>query len=599
MLGTGLAHKLAMGPFTALPFPFEKATYRGDETMSRMGLRYHPRQLATDGLSSFHSSQPFTGKIVLFCVRSVLVSALAACLAWSWIDQGSYWLGWLGLGGFLYFNRYALERRTILWPSLYSLVALGIAFHWAPAAMAYTMDASLSLATVVVIPILSAEVVRLALPFIMPGPRKPSQFVMLLPTWVWLAAFAVALETVVPAVFPWRLGYLQSGAPLLNQLVPLLGPGITTVSAFAMAALVCGVLALLSRVFLRAPFGMGLVHFERKEIWTAAGFVGLNLAWGAACFYTWQHGIQGGRSLNVALVQVDPSYVESLEKMQRLTRRAGTDVDLVCWPESSLGCYAEGVQEFTDRKYLRQNSRGPLRGKRPLVSPSSELLAGGRSYTGPRDEDGGESVSAYLVDRQERIIGRYDKTRLMPFGEFVPGAQAIPALVTLFGFGAEPPSTGERARALTASCGARLGVMMCYEDMIPDVSRALIDDGAEVLIALINGTAFENSITLRQHRQLASFRALENRRYLLRTASTGSTCVIDPLGRCVAELPVQTEDLLEAQVTLLQGKTLFNHTGDVFGWTCVALSGLYLFRSLEPRLFRKSSRRGGSYFPAK
>jgi apolipoprotein N-acyltransferase len=118
--------------------------------------------------------------------------------------------------------------------------------------------------------------------------------------------------------------------------------------------------------------------------------------------------------------------------------------------------------------------------------------------------------------------------------------------------------------------------MMCYEDMIPDVAQTLVRDGAEVLVVLINGTAFENPIALRQHRQLACFRALENRRFFLRTASTGSTCVIDPLGRCVAELPVQTEAVLQADVAMLHGRTLFSRTGNLLGWASVAVGGLIL-----------------------
>jgi apolipoprotein N-acyltransferase len=515
--------------------------------------------------------------VARFCLRCVAVMTLAACLAWPWLNQQHFWVGWLGLGGFLYFRRYELQRTAPFWTLFYSMAALVIAFHWTPAAMAYTMNASLALGTAVALPLLLVEAARLAVPFLLVSGAATRSFLPgWLPRWLLLAIFAVALETLVPTVFPWRLGYLQADAPVLNQMVPLLGPAIATVSVLAMAALVCSAAAVARQRWRRTSPSAGLPQRERKEFWTAAVFAGANLLWGAWSFHTWNVPTAEVETQKLALVQVDPSYMESLDKMRDLTRQVERDVDLVCWPESSIGCYSVSVTDFIDRKHLLKNSRMPLRGKVPMKAAKCEILAGGKSFTGPADGDGPERVSAFLIDTQQRIVDRYDKTRLMPFGEYVPGAQTIPALATLFGFGDDPPLPGAEPRALTTSCGARVGVMMCYEDMLPDVSRALVRDGAEVLIALINGTAFENPVALRQHRQLACFRALENRRYLVRTASTGSTCIIDPLGRRIAELPVQTEGMLQAKVALLRGTTLYSRTGDVFGWTCVVASGCFL-----------------------
>jgi apolipoprotein N-acyltransferase len=150
--------------------------------------------------------------------------------------------------------------------------------------------------------------------------------------------------------------------------------------------------------------------------------------------------------------------------------------------------------------------------------------------------------------------------------------------------------TGHAPHALTTSWGGRLGVMMCYEDLIPGVARDLVRDGAQVLIVLINGVAFDSPHALLQHRQLACLRAVENRRYLLRTASTGSTCVIDPLGRIVAELPVQTEGVLQVELALLEGRTPFNRFGNVFGWTCVLVAGAgLLWGAAEKRLRNKNA----------
>jgi apolipoprotein N-acyltransferase len=526
---------------------------------------------------------------------------LAVCLAAPWIDERLYWLGWIGLGGFMTFRGSVARKEAIVWTLLYSIAALSIAFHWAPGAMAYTIDGSLFLGTLVMLPILLAEAARLALPFLLvqgrstsfpyrSGMEERSACLAAIPRWIWLAVIAVALETVVPTVFPWRLGYLQAGAPVLNQLASVIGPSATTFSVFSLAAICGGVMPSKSLRRRRPQLACLAARMERREVWTAAVFVALNLAFGVWTIHSWGERLEVCPKRGFALVQVDPSYTDSLDKMRRLTRRVSGDTDLVCWPESSLGCYSVELTDFTDRKRLLRNSRMPLRGEAPMRSPNCEILAGGKSYEGPQRSDSPAMVSAYLIDRRERILGRYDKTRLMPFGEYVPGAQIIPGLTTLFGFGERPALTGKEPRALTTSWGGRIGAMMCYEDLIPSVSRDLVQDGAEVLIVMINGVAFDSPHALLQHRQLARLRAVENRRYLLRTASTGSTCVVDPLGRIVAELPVHTEGTLEVEVGLLGGHTPFNHFGDVSGWLCVFASSIWLLLCGSARFIPRQSK---------
>jgi apolipoprotein N-acyltransferase len=165
----------------------------------------------------------------------------------------------------------------------------------------------------------------------------------------------------------------------------------------------------------------------------------------------------------------------------------------------------------------------------------------------------------------------------MPFGEYVLGADAVPELRGVFRLG-EEFDAGRDATVLTVDGTARLGVMLCYEEVVPSTARSLVAQSATLLVTLLNGAAFPDPLTLSQQRRLAQLRAVENRRCLLRCASTGETCVVSPLGGVVAAIPVQTQAVLTATVPLLESRTLASRIGLAFPLACgVALAWLLTF----------------------
>jgi apolipoprotein N-acyltransferase len=199
------------------------------------------------------------------------------------------------------------------------------------------------------------------------------------------------------------------------------------------------------------------------------------------------------------------------------------------------------------------------------------LLLGGKTYAGDREKPDAIFQTAMLIDRDERIVGRYQKRHLMPFGEYVPGSGWVPGIGNLFSI-EEEVSPGDAATVLYAEHGARIGAMLCYEDMVPSAARTLTNERANLLISLINGAAFTNPLTLAQHRLLAQLRAVECRRSLLRCSSTGETCVISPLGQIEDSLTPQTQAVLCTAVPLLETRSLYCRLGDFFPiLACVAL----------------------------
>jgi apolipoprotein N-acyltransferase len=120
--------------------------------------------------------------------------------------------------------------------------------------------------------------------------------------------------------------------------------------------------------------------------------------------------------------------------------------------------------------------------------------------------------------------------------------------------------------------------LICYEDMIERNVRQTAAGGAEALFSLIQGSAFENPLTLIQHQRLAALRAVENRRYFVRCSSTGVTCVIAPTGQIVAQLPPQSDGTLLSEIALIRGRTPYNLAGDLFPAICTILVAIGLVR---------------------
>jgi len=277
----------------------------------------------------------------------------------------------------------------------------------------------------------------------------------------------------------------------------------------------------------------------------------------------------------VGLVQVDPDFVGSLEKLRERSLAIHEQVDLLCWPESSLGIYSEQLAHFRDPTQTARLSRDSRDCLEPAKGLACHLLAGGKLYRDGAAEAGPFAMTAFLVSPAQDVLGRYRKRTLLPFGEYVPGQRWFPALRNWAAVDhlLEP---GTEPGPMVTATGHKLGLVICYEDTLPRNARATVAAGSHALFSLIQGNAFENRLTLVQHQRLAALRAVENRRYFVRCASTGVTCVIGPTGKTIAQLPVQTEGTLLAEISPLSSVTVFNRFGDFFPVFCTIV-GLACF----------------------
>jgi apolipoprotein N-acyltransferase len=509
--------------------------------------------------------------------------SIAIFVAAPWIDQRLVWCEWVGVAAALLMVGRIRGWWGELWTLLAAAAALGIAFHWAPEVLAYAMNAEPHVGLLATAPIVLWDAVRLALPFwfasrIVADPLR---------AWLPAALLATALEAFMPAVFPWKLGYAQIAWPVVVQSADLFGPEVTTFVLYAHAGMLAWLIHAMSWVAESGGrHGWSGLAVPRASLCALAVCL-LNLAYGLVAMASWSGEIESAPTLTVRLVQANADDEDGVDALRAITRQetraaCGTP-GLVCWPECSGGSYDARLDSLADPDRVADLSRPPHKGMRPLEAPACPLLFGGKIYTGHPEKPHAIYQSAILIDASESILGCYHKRHLMPFGEYVPGTDIYPDLRLHFSMQDEFKA-GTDARVLTWDEGPRLGVMLCYEDMIPGAARSLVHESANVLVSLINGSAFTAPLTLAQHRLLSQLRAVECRRSLVRCAATGETCVISPTGEVMGSLPLHARDALIADVPLLETITLASRVGPAFPLACGAAAAALAF--LSRRAFR-------------
>lgn len=484
---------------------------------------------------------PWVSRPALVAVAWVTaIVATAVFVAAPWLDERLVPAGWLGVAAGLVFATGRRGWRSELAVLVSAVLAIALAFHWTPEVLADAMRSSTLVGFAFAVPIVLWDACRLALPFWVVGRlcRDPRQ------AWLPAGLVAVVAEAVTPGVFPWKLGYSQLAWPATVQAAALAGPEASTLTLFATAGAIVAVVA---------TFGPG---GDRRlpGIATAALMIAVaNPVCGVLAIGQITSRMAAAPRCQLAVVQADPEDATGIETLRRLTRAAcdaSPAPDLVCWPECSGGSYEDGLDSFADEAAVFRRSRDPQRGLRPLPDPDRPLLLGGRIYRGYRERPREIFQAALLIDTAERLAGASQKRHLMPFGEYVPFADVIPELRLSFPM-ETTYSVGQDSGPLTSG-PARIGPLLCYEDMVPAAAASLAAESANVLVSLIHGASFTNPLTLRQHRLLAQQRAIECRRCLVRCSSTGETCVIDAAGRIIGRLPLGQPGVLAVAVPLLE-----------------------------------------------
>jgi apolipoprotein N-acyltransferase len=281
--------------------------------------------------------------------------------------------------------------------------------------------------------------------------------------------------------------------------------------------------------------------------------------------------IPGTRTALVVQPNINPD-VQWTQLLQDKTERELSAISnalparLVIWPELPAPLYY-----YDDPDFRRAATEIALR--------HGYFLFGTVAYTGQHQP----LNSALLLGPDGTEIGRYDKIDLVPFGEFVPRMFSFVNRITQEAGDFVP---GNDIKILPAA-GDRLGVFICYESAFPDLVRQFSKKGANVLVNLSNDAYFGHSEAREQHFLLARMRAVENRRYLVRSTNDGITAVINPAGQIVQSLPMYREVAAPLRYGVVEETTFYARHGDWFAWSCLALgAGLALYNSYPAQRVR-------------
>ena len=248
---------------------------------------------------------------------------------------------------------------------------------------------------------------------------------------------------------------------------------------------------------------------------------------------------------------------------------------LVVWPESSsplsynrpAGEAAIGVPIQADRNDAARVGE--------FVRESGVTLVAGAvqyRYTGTKKR---AYNSAFIATKDGGAGETYDKVHLVPFGEYVPMQRILFFVNRLVEGAVSDFGAGTRIEPLQTPLG-EVGPLICYEAIFPEHARLMAP--ARFLVNLTNDAWFGMSAGPRQHLALATVRAAENHRWMLRAANTGISAIVDPAGRVVAETPLEEERVLVGTLHARADVTPYAARGDVFGWGCVIVAAVAAFR---------------------
>jgi apolipoprotein N-acyltransferase len=501
------------------------------------------------------------------------LSLLAAVLLFASVPTFGLWpLMWIAVvPELLVALRASTPKRAFFYGWLTGGVAHGFAFYW--------MDGLLErfghMSPIESLPIMALLIAYqgLAFAFFSWGVRRAWQRTGW-PLAVLAPLVMVAVELLMPQIFPYYLAISQAFVPPVIQIADLTGPlGVT-----ALMMVTGGALADL----LRSPRPWSRAAF--RGVAAAAVLIALDLGYGALRLHEANARRAAAPKVKTGLVQANVGVIEKWDpqafaQLLDAHQRASADLahagaELIVWPESS---YPYALSRSFAQDFPERDARRVRRGfDTPLLFGA--LTAAARdARTGP---DRYPYNTAIMMDAAGDATGSYDKVFLMMFGEYIPFYDRIPWFTKIFPE-ASNFSRGTKPASFplhVAEGDFRLGPLICYEDILPGFARRVSALAPNAFINITNDAWFGRTAEPYQHLALAVFRTIENRLELVRAVNTGISAHIDAAGRVLAEtesvdpddVPPAPPKTLLVDLAMLPGGGLYRHVGDLFGWLCLA-----------------------------
>lgn len=385
------------------------------------------------------------------------------------------------------------------------------------------------------------------------------------------------VEHFFPVLFPYGIGVSQSHYPMVLQAVDLLG-----VSFLGFLMFFVNVCVLNLHESARKKKRLALAPAA-----AAALVVATVLLYGSFRTARTEKLLETLPTVEVGMVQANFSHAEKntdnepeITSKHRKMSLELAGADLVIWPETSV--------QFWFPKHDPVYATGDGRSVVP-EGHGSHFLIGGLSFTekpgatedGWDEEDFMKYNTAFLLDRDGVVMGHYSKTRLFLFGEYFPWINGrLGFLKKVFPMIGDL-TPGEELRVLEIpGKNIRIGTLVCYEDIMAGLSRDYANGGANLLVNMTNDAWFGKSAAPLQHLLLSIPRAVETRRYLIRSTNSGISAIISPTGKVEAKTGIFSEENLRGKVTPVDSvSTLYSRVGDVFAWIALAVLVLFVLKT--------------------
>ncbi|MGH9521867.1 MAG: apolipoprotein N-acyltransferase [Terriglobales bacterium] len=242
-------------------------------------------------------------------------------------------------------------------------------------------------------------------------------------------------------------------------------------------------------------------------------------------------------------------------------------VDLIVWPETPAPFFIK------DPRFRSAVSDIARRAHAAVIVGSLGL---------PTPPQGDELYNSAAIIAPDGTCGaRYDKIHLVPFGEYVPFKQLLGFANSL------THEVGDfipgRQRNVLRADNLAAGVFICYESAFPDEIRQFAANGAQLFVNISDDAWYGDTSAPWQTLQQTRMRAIEDRRWVLRSTNSGITTVIDPFGRVLDTAPRDRRTYIDVPYSLEPSTTFYTRHGNWFVWLCGIISVVALVATFLPR----------------
>lgn len=382
-----------------------------------------------------------------------------------------------------------------------------------------------------------------AAPFVLSAlmPQTPTAWVIGLPA-IWVLSEWVRIWALTG--FPWLFAGYAHTHTWLNGWAPI--GGVLWLS------FICALSATLLVQLIQGKIGQRAVSVAAVAvlIFAASGYLLQHKDWTQP----------SGQQLSVVLVQpnidqhkkwASGSLTTILSQLEEQSA-AHWGTDLVIWPEAAVPALPHRVRAFLDSIQTQ------------AAAGQTTLLTGIPTYNRAEKKYHNSMIALGNIEGERQ----YNKTRLVPFGEYVPLESMLRGLIGFFNLPMSAFSLGADNQTPFTVQGEKVSTAICYEVVYPDLV-ARNSRNASILLTVSNDAWFGKSLGPQQHMQMAQMRALENAKPMIRGTNNGISALVNHRGEIYQRLEQYTQGELVGTVEPRNGRTVFSRFGS---WPTVILA---------------------------